>query len=303
MIISLEIIILILLSVAFLTLFERKLLSYIQIRKGPNKVGFLGLLQPFSDAIKLFSKEIFILLKSNYIFFLFRPILILILILLLWNNIPLISKLINYSNNLLLILCIISLGVYGLIIAGWSSNSFYSLIGSLRRIAQTISYEVRIIFIIINVLLLVESFNLLKFLNFQIYIWFFFLIFPLSLIFFVSLLAEINRTPFDFAEGESELVSGFNTEYIRGRFAIIFIAEYGIIIFIIFLFIIFFFGGNLYSYLFYIFYLFILFLVIWIRATYPRFRYDNLIYITWKLYLPLRIFLLIIILGIKILII
>nr|AYE84577.1 NADH dehydrogenase subunit 1 [Encarsia formosa] len=303
LIISLEMMILILLSVAFLTLFERKLLSYMQIRKGPNKVGFLGLLQPFSDAIKLFSKEIFMLLKSNYMFFLFSPMLMLMLMLLLWNNIPLMSKLMNYSNNLLLILCIMSLGVYGLMIAGWSSNSFYSLIGSLRSIAQTISYEVSMIFIMMNVLLLVESFNLLKFLNFQIYIWFFFLMFPLSLIFFVSLLAEMNRTPFDFAEGESELVSGFNTEYMSGSFAMIFIAEYGMIMFMMFLFIIFFFGGNLYSYLFYIFYLFMLFLVIWIRATYPRFRYDNLMYMTWKLYLPLSMFLLIIILGIKMLII
>lgn len=300
LLISLEIIILILLSVAFLTLFERKLLSYIQIRKGPNKVGFIGLLQPFRDAIKLFSKETIILIKRNYLFYLFSPLLIIVLILILWNLIPLLSKISNYSNNLILILCFISLGVYGLIIAGWSSNSFYSLIGRLRSIAQTISYEVRIIFIIMNVLILVESFNLIKFLKFQLFIWFIFILFPLALIFFVRLLAEINRTPFDFAEGESELVSGFNTEYIRGSFAIIFIAEYGIIIFIIFLFIFFFLGGNLNSLLFFIFYIIILFLVIWIRATYPRFRYDNLIYITWKLYLPISIFLLIILIGIKI---
>ena len=286
-------------SVAFLTLFERKLLSYIQVRKGPNKVGVLGLLQPFRDAIKLFSKESILLLKSNYLFFLFSPMLIIIIILILWNNVPFISELINYSNNLLIILCFIRLRVYGLIISGWSSNSIYSLIGRLRSIAQTISYEVSIIFIIINIILLVESFNINKFIFFQKRVWFFFMILPLGLIFFVSLLAEINRIPFDFAEGESELVSGFNTEYIRGRFAIIFIAEYGIIIFIIFLFMFFFWGGKLNSFFFFIFYLFILYLVIWVRRAFPRFRYDNLIYITWKLYLPLRIFILIFILGVK----
>jgi len=154
------------------------------------------------------------------------------------------------------------LRVYGLIISGWSSNSIYSLIGRLRSIAQTISYEVSIIFIIINIILLVESFNINKFIFFQKRVWFFFMILPLGLIFFVSLLAEINRIPFDFAEGESELVSGFNTEYIRGRFAIIFIAEYGIIIFIIFLFMFFFWGGKLNFFFFFIFYLFILYLVI-----------------------------------------
>lgn len=233
----------------------------------------------------------------------FSPILIIFLILILWNNVPLFRKLLNYSNNLIVILCLIRLGVYGLIIAGWSSNSFYSLIGRIRSIAQTISYEVRIIFIIINVLLLIESFNIIKFLKFQFYSWFIFLIFPLSLIFFVSLLAEINRTPFDFAESESELVSGFNTEYIRGRFAIIFIAEYGIIIFIIFIFIYFFLGGNIYSILFYYLYIILLFIVIWIRGAYPRFRYDNLIYITWKLYLPVSMFILITILSLKIFII
>nr|AYE84590.1 NADH dehydrogenase subunit 1 [Encarsia obtusiclava] len=301
--ISLEMMVLILLSIAFLTLFERKLLGYIQIRKGCNKVGFIGLFQPFSDALKLFSKETMILLKSNYLFYLFSPMFMMMLMLFLWNNIPLISKLINYSNNLLVILCLMSLGVYGLMLAGWSSNSFYSLIGSMRSIAQTISYEVSMIFIMMNVLLMIESFNMMKFLVYQNYIMFFFMLFPLSLMFFVSLLAEMNRTPFDFAEGESELVSGFNTEYMSGSFAMIFLAEYGMIMFMMFVFMFFFMKGDIFNLLFYIFYIFMLFLVIWVRGTYPRFRYDNLMYMTWKLYLPVSMFLLMMILGLKMLLI
>lgn len=271
---------------AFLTLLERKVLGFIQIRKGPNKVGFIGLLQPFSDAIKLFVKENSILLKSNYLFYLVSPVIRILLILLLWNNLPFYSHIIIRKFNLILVLCIISLGVYTMIIAGWSSNSVYSLIGSLRSIAQTVSYEVRIILIILILLFLIERFNFYKFFNYQYYIWFIIIRFPVIIIFFVSLLAELNRTPFDFAEGESELVSGFNTEYIRGIFALIFIAEYGIIIFIIYLFSIFYLGGNFFSFIFFIIYLFILFIVIWVRGTFPRFRYDNLIYLTWISYLP-----------------
>ena len=288
-------ILLVLISVAFLTLFERKLLRYIQIRKGPEKVGFLGLIQPFSDAIKLFSKEFFILIKSNYLFYLIRPLLIIFLILILWNFLPLKVIIINNEFRILLILCLSRVRIFGLLVSGWSSNSVYSLIGRIRSVAQTISYEVRIILIIIRILILVERFNLYFFKNYQVFIWFLFIMFPLSIIFFVRLLAEINRTPFDFSEGESELVSGFNTEYIRGRFAIIFIAEYGIIIFIIYLFIVLFIGGNFYRIFFFIFYIIMLFLVIWVRGTYPRFRYDNLMYLTWKSYLLIRLVYLILI--------
>lgn len=287
-------------SVAFLTLLERKILGYIQIRKGPNKVGIFGILQPFSDAIKLFSKESTLILKSNYLFYLLRPLFRIFLILILWLLLPIYSNIISYSINIILLLCIIRIGVYGIIVAGWSSNSIYSLIGGLRCVAQTISYEVRIILIIISIILLIESFNFLILIKYQYYLWFIFLNFSTFIIFFVRLLAEINRTPFDFAEGESELVSGFNTEYIRGRFALIFIAEYGIIIFIIYLFSIFYLGGNIYRILFFIFYLIMLFLVIWVRGTYPRFRYDNLIGLTWKIYLPVRLNYLIFIFGIKI---
>lgn len=296
-----DIIIIILISVAFLTLLERKVLGYIQIRKGPNKVGFIGILQPFRDAIKLFTKEISIILKSNYLYYLISPIIRIIIISLLWFNIPIFCNLINLKFNLLIVLCILRLGVYGIIIAGWSSNSIYALIGRLRRIAQTISYEVRIILIILRLIFLIESFNLIKFSNYQYYQWFIIINFPIGLIFFVRFLAELNRTPFDFAEGESELVSGFNTEYIRGRFALIFIAEYGIIILIIIIINIFFIGQIQIKFFF--IYLIILYLILWIRGTLPRFRYDNLIYLTWKRFLPIRLNYLIIIINLKLIII
>lgn len=294
-----NLIIIVLISVAFFTLLERKVLGYIQLRKGPNKVGFLGLLQPFADAIKLFRKEFFLIIKSNYLYYLIRPILNILFILILWNNLPLISSIVNNKFNLIIILCVLRLGVYGVIVAGWSSNSIYSLVGGIRRIAQTISYEVRMILLMIGLIFLIDCFNLYKFINYQFYSWFIFFNIFSCILLFIRFLAELNRTPFDFAEGESELVSGFNTEYISGRFALIFIAEYGIIIFIIFLFMEFFIKGNLFRGSFYLFYLFLIFLVIWVRGTFPRFRYDNLIYLTWKRFLPVRINLVIIIICLK----
>lgn len=210
-----------------------------------------------------------------------------------------ISLILNNFYSILIILCLISIGVYGVIIAGWSSNSIYSLIGRIRRIAQTISYEVRIILLILREIFLIERFNLYHFIDYQIYVWFIFLNLFNAIILFIRFLAELSRTPFDFSEGESELVSGFNTEYIRGRFALIFIAEYGIILFIIILFIYFFLGGNIFTIKFYFIYIYLLFLVIWIRGTFPRFRYDNLMYLTWKRFLPVRLNLLLIIIRVK----
>nr|QST21666.1 NADH dehydrogenase subunit 1 [Apocrypta bakeri] len=297
--ISLDLMVMVLISVAFLTLLERKILGYIQLRKGPNKVGFMGLLQPFADAIKLFSKENFIILKSNYLFYLISPLFSMMLMLLLWNNLPLISELMNNSFNMMMIFCLMSMGVYSLMISGWSSNSLYTLIGSLRSIAQTISYEVSMILLMMSILCLVESFNLINLMNFQKFLYFLIFLFPLSMILMVSFLAELNRTPFDFAEGESELVSGFNTEYMSGSFAMIFIAEYGMIMFMMYMFNLMFLGGDLFSLKFYLYYLFLLYSIIWIRGTYPRFRYDNLMNLTWLSYLPISLNYLIIIISIK----
>nr|YP_011004824.1 NADH dehydrogenase subunit 1 [Leptomastidea bifasciata]WPT46965.1 NADH dehydrogenase subunit 1 [Leptomastidea bifasciata] len=282
-------IIMILVSVAFITLLERKVLGYIQIRKGPNKVGFIGLFQPFSDAIKLFSKETFLIFKSNYLFYLFSPLFSMMLMLILWKLIPFNSLIIKNELNILFLLCIMSLGVYPLMISGWSSNSVYSLLGGLRSIAQTISYEVSMILIMFCIMILLESFNLYKFMYLQKYLYMIFFNMFLSIIFFVSLLAELNRTPFDFAEGESELISGFNTEYMSGSFAMIFIAEYGMIMLMMMIFFFFFLGSNIWGNMFYLFYMMMLFLVIWVRGTYPRFRYDNLMYLIWKSYLPISI--------------
>nr|YP_009732931.1 NADH dehydrogenase subunit 1 [Diaphorencyrtus aligarhensis]QHU77266.1 NADH dehydrogenase subunit 1 [Diaphorencyrtus aligarhensis] len=282
---SLDMMLMILLTVAFFTLLERKVLGYIQFRKGPNKVGFLGLFQPFSDAIKLFSKELIFIFKSNFLFYLFCPLISMMLMLILWNLVPLKSKFFINEFNLLLILCFMSLGVYPLMIGGWSSNSLYSLLGGLRGVAQTISYEVSMILIILVCMILAESMNLNNFMKLQEYFYFFIFNFFMFLVFFVSLLAESNRTPFDFSEGESELVSGFNTEYMSGSFALIFIAEYGMIMFVMMLMMFMFFGG-MFKLFFFLFYLLMLFLVIWVRGTFPRFRYDNLMYLNWMSFLP-----------------
>lgn len=289
----------VLIGVAFLTLLERKVLGYIQIRKGPNKIGFLGLLQPFSDAIKLFTKEQVYLNYSNYFSYYFSPIIGFILSLIVWIIIPYIFNLIIFNLGLLFFLCCTRIGVYILLIAGWSSNSNYSLLGGLRAVAQTISYEVSLSLILISRIILIMDFNLLKFSNYQFLIWFLFLIFPLRLCFFSSLLAETNRTPFDFAEGERELVSGFNIEYRSGGFALIFLAEYSRILFISLLFVIIYIGGYDLNLIFYLKLVFISFFFIWVRGTLPRYRYDKLIYLCWKSYLPISLNYLLFFIGVK----
>lgn len=299
---SLLLIICVIVGVAFLTLIERKVLSYIQIRKGPNKVGVSGLLQPFSDAIKLFTKEQVYPLTSNYLIYYFSPVFSLFLSLFTWICIPYFIKLFSFNLGILFFLCCTSLGVYSVIIAGWSSNSIYSLLGGLRSIAQTISYEVRLALIFLSFIFLVGSFNLYIFFVKQNYIWFLFIGFPLAYVWFISSLAETNRTPFDFAEGESELVSGFNIEYSRGGFALIFLAEYARILFIRILFSLLFLGGNLISFLFYLKLVFISFIFIWVRGTMPRYRYDKLIYLAWKIYLSFSLNYLFLFIGLKILI-
>lgn len=296
-------IICVLVSVAFLTLLERKVLGYIQIRKGPNKVGIIGIPQPFCDAIKLFTKEQTYPLISNYISYYFSPIFSLFLSLLCWICIPYIIKLFSFDLGILFFLCCTSLRVYTIIIAGWSSNSNYALLGRLRSVAQTISYEVRLALILLSFIFLIGDYNFINFYYYQNYLWFGILLFPIILVWLRISLAEMNRTPFDFAEGESELVSGFNVEYRRGGFALIFLAEYARILFISILFSLIFLGGDLFSFIFYLKLTFIRFLIIWVRGSLPRFRYDKLIYLAWKGFLPLSLNYLIFFIGLKILLI
>nr|YP_003495091.1 NADH dehydrogenase subunit 1 [Hypoderma lineatum]ADD21039.1 NADH dehydrogenase subunit 1 [Hypoderma lineatum]ADM47626.1 NADH dehydrogenase subunit 1 [Hypoderma lineatum] len=294
-------IIFVLISVAFLTLLERKVLGYIQIRKGPNKVGMVGVLQPFCDAIKLFTKEQTYPLLSNYISYYFCPIISFFLALLVWMCMPLYVKLFSFNLGLLFFMCCISLGVYSVMVAGWSSNSNYALLGGLRAVAQTISYEVSLALVLMSFMFLIGGFNMLMFSKYQMFLWFFFILFPLSLVWFSISLAKTNRTPFDFAEGESELVSGFNVEYSSGGFALIFMAEYASILFMSMLFCIMFLGGDLFSLFFYLKLTFISFLFIWVRGTLPRFRYDKLMYLAWSSFLPLSLNFLFFIIGLKIL--
>nr|YP_010633960.1 NADH dehydrogenase subunit 1 [Anopheles squamosus]WBP69692.1 NADH dehydrogenase subunit 1 [Anopheles squamosus] len=297
---SLLLVICVMVGVAFLTLLERKVLGYIQIRKGPNKVGFNGLLQPFSDAVKLFTKEQTYPLLSNYISYYFSPVFSLFLSLLIWMCIPYLIKLYSFNLGVLFFLCCTSLGVYTVMIAGWSSNSNYALLGGLRAVAQTISYEVSLALILLSFIFLVGNYNFLSFYFFQDYVWFIFFCFPLGLVWLASCLAETNRTPFDFAEGESELVSGFNVEYSSGGFALIFLAEYSSILFMSMLFVVIFLGSDIYSFMFFLKLTFISFIFVWVRGTLPRFRYDKLMYLAWKSFLPLSLNYLFFFVGLKI---
>ena len=286
---SLLVFIIALVSISFFTLLERKVLGYAQLRKGPNKVGVFGILQPFSDALKLFSKELNIPSLSNIFCFLISPVLRLILALMLWTIYPSASILYIFPFSVLFFFCVSRLRVYCTLAAGWSSNSKYSLLGSLRGIAQTISYEVRIALIALRCFLVKFrlSFNYIYYECFAPVI---FIFIPLFLVWFTTTLAETNRTPFDFAEGESELVRGFNTEYRGATFALIFIAEYlNIIIISLFRSLIFmpiFFTPFFNDILLILYTLFFSFVFIWVRGRFPRFRYDQLIGLTWKSFLP-----------------
>lgn len=297
---SLLLIILVIVGVAFLTLIERKVLGYIQIRKGPNKVGFIGIPQPFNDAIKLFCKEQTYPFVSNYLVYYFSPIFSLFISLICWLCFPIIIKLFRFNMGILFFLCCLRMGVYSVILAGWSSNSSYALLGGLRAVAQTISYEVSLALIFLFIIFLIGGYNFFFFSLFQENIWFLFLCFPLGLVWFCSSLAETNRTPFDFAEGESELVSGFNVEYRSGGFALIFLAEYASILFIRIVFVLIFMGGDSINLIFFFKLRFLSFLFIWVRGTIPRFRYDKLIFLAWKSFLPFSLNYLIIIIGLKI---
>nr|YP_009694519.1 NADH dehydrogenase subunit 1 [Eurydema oleracea]QEI26504.1 NADH dehydrogenase subunit 1 [Eurydema oleracea] len=282
-------IICVLICVSFVTLLERKVLGYIQIRKGPNKLGFMGILQPFSDGIKLFFKEQTFPYKSNFMIYYISPMFLLTLSFLLWSLFPFIFNLYNFNYGVLFFMVCTGMGVYGIMLSGWSSNSNYALLGSLRSVAQVISYEVSMIMIMLCVIIFVFSYNLLDMMYYQDMIWFVFMCFPLFFCWMSSCLAETNRAPFDFAEGESELVSGFNVEYSSGGFAFIFLSEYMNIIFMSLMTVIVFLGCDLWSLMFYIKIMMIVFWFIWVRGVLPRFRYDKLMYLTWKLFLPLSL--------------
>lgn len=289
----------ILIGIAFLTLIERKVLRYIQIRKGPNKVAILGLIQPISDAIKLFFRENTIPIISNYIIYIITPTISLANSLLIWSIFPFLINCTSYNFGLLFFICCIGVSVYGIILTGWSSNSNFSILGCIRSIAQRISYEVRLIIILLCPIIIIERFNLIDFFFVQEIVWIIILIIPLSFCWISSSIAETNRTPFDFSEGESELVSGFNVEYSGIGFAFIFLSEYSRIIFIRLLFCLIFLGGKINSLIFPIQIVIITFLFIWVRGTLPRYRYDKLIYLAWKCYLPVTLNLFIFFLIIK----
>nr|ASX99664.1 NADH dehydrogenase subunit 1 [Rusa unicolor]ASX99755.1 NADH dehydrogenase subunit 1 [Rusa unicolor]ASX99976.1 NADH dehydrogenase subunit 1 [Rusa unicolor]ASY00107.1 NADH dehydrogenase subunit 1 [Rusa unicolor] len=286
----------ILLAVAFLTLVERKVLGYMQFRKGPNVVGPYGLLQPIADAIKLFIKEPLRPATSSISMFILAPILALSLALTMWIPLPMPYPLINMNLGVLFMLAMSSLAVYSILWSGWASNSKYALIGALRAVAQTISYEVTLAIILLSVLLMNGSFTLSTLIITQEQVWLIFPAWPLAMMWFISTLAETNRAPFDLTEGESELVSGFNVEYAAGPFALFFMAEYANIIMMNIFTTILFLGAfhnpvlpELYTINFIMKSLLLTISFLWIRASYPRFRYDQLMHLLWKNFLPLTL--------------
>nr|AVE15651.1 NADH dehydrogenase subunit 1 [Phyllothelys sp. 2 JZ-2017] len=300
LIVSMIMIIFIVMGVTFFTLLERKILGFIHVRKGPNKVVCMGIFQPFSDAMKLFLKESTDPLVSNYLLYYVCPIFSLFMALVLWMLMPYLTGLFSFGLGLFFFLICTSVGVYTVILAGWSSNSNYSLLGGLRAVAQMISYEVSLALILLSFIFLIGSYSLLDFFYYQFNIWFIFLCFPLCNVWFVSCLAETSRSPFDFTEGESELVSGFNIEYGSGGFAVIFLSEYSNILFMSVLLCIVFFGSNLHSYMFYMKLVFVIFLYVTMRGMLPRYRYDKLMLLAWKSFLPLSLNFLFFYLGLKI---
>lgn len=291
----------ILISVAYLTLAERKIMGNMQQRYGPNTVGFWGLLQPMSDGLKLLLKETVIPTNANTFSFIFAPILTFFLSLTCWAVIPFNNNYFftNIDLGILFLFAVGSLAVYGVILSGWSSNSRYAFFGALRSAAQMVSYEVSIGLILIGILICVGSLNLIEIVFFQTYVYFFIPFFPLFLMFLISILAETNRAPFDLPEAESELVSGFNVEYASMGFALFFLAEYGSIILMSLLTTLLFLGGwlsyiNTFTTVFAPFILglktsFILFFFIWVRASFPRFRVDQLMRLCWKIFLPMAL--------------
>jgi NADH-quinone oxidoreductase subunit H len=292
-----------LLSVAYFTLAERKIMASIQRRRGPNVIGYLGLLQPLADGLKLFIKETILPTSANIFIFLLAPLLTFFLSLMGWVVIPFGENLVvaNVNIGLLYLFAISALSVYGIILSGWSSNSKYAFLGSLRSASQMVSYEVSIGFIVISVVLCCGSFNLSEVIFSQSKVWYCLPLFPMFLIFFVSALAETNRHPFDLPEAEAELVSGYNVEYSAMGFALFFLGEYANMLLMSSLTTILFFGGWL-PILNIIPFTFVpgpvwfggkicIFVVLfcWIRAALPRYRYDQLMSLGWKTFLPISI--------------
>ena len=300
-----------LITVAYMIYAERKVIGYIQLRIGPNRVGFRGLLQPFADLIKLIQKEIVVPNLSNRYLFIIAPLLSLIPALVAWAVIPFQQAMVlaNINAGVLFLFTMSSLGVYGVLIAGWASNSKYAMLGALRSAAQTISYEIAMGFALVGVLIAAGSMNLTDIVLSQqggIHHWWFVPLFPLFMVFWIAGIAETNRAPFDLAEGESEIVAGFHVEYSSVGFALFFLAEYSNMILISAILSVVFLGGWLspfqgIPYLENIFFVvpgfawlllkiaFFLFVYLWVRATLPRYRYDQLMQLGWKVLIPVTI--------------
>jgi NADH-quinone oxidoreductase subunit H len=308
----LAIVVPLLVAIAYYTYFERKVLALSQLRKGPNVVGPFGLLQPFADGLKLLLKETIVPSGANHMVFLAAPMITFTLALVAWAVIPFDPGVVvsNINVGILYLFAISSLSVYGIIMAGWASNSRYAFLGALRSAAQMVSYEVSIGFVLVTVLLCVGSLNLTDVVMAQRHIWFVIPLLPMFVVFFVSGLAETNRPPFDLPEGESELVAGFHVEYSAMTFGLFFLGEYGNMILMSAMTSILFLGGWLSPIPFAPFtwipgpiwllvkVLFVMFCFLWVRATFPRFRYDQLMRLGWKVFLPLSLFWLVLTAGV-----
>jgi NADH-quinone oxidoreductase subunit H len=290
------------LGVAYLTYAERKIIGWMQVRIGPNRVGFQGLLQPIADAVKLLMKEIIIPSGANKGLFILGPILVIAPALAAWAVIPFTDTLVlaNINAGLLYVMAITSMGVYGVIVAGWASNSKYAFLGAMRSAAQIVSYEIAMGFALVGVLMAAQSLNLTEIVQAQAggwWNWYFIPLFPLFMVYLISGVAETNRAPFDVAEGESEIVAGFHVEYSGMAFAVFFLAEYANMILIAALTTLMFLGGWLSPFGFLpdgiIWWLlktgFVLFLFLWFRATFPRYRYDQIMRLGWKVFIPITI--------------